>query len=219
MDDFKIQANTSIKLYPASIEKSIFQEMYDFLLFPVRCLFPYKWVQQLHLTDLGRERRRAVLPLLQGKILDIGCGPLAQLKNEYPYPKNIVSSDIIQWGNVDVICSADNVPFPNNTFNTIVMLACLNHITKRDEAIKEAHRVLQENGKIIITMINPIIGFIVHRLCAWFDYDHVRGMHQDEKMGLKNSYIMHLLTHNGFTTIQKNSFLYGLNTVFVAKKK
>ena len=218
MEDFKIRSNISIKKYGLNIKKNILQAIFDFIFFPLICLLPYKYVQFLHLTDLGRERRRAVIPYLKGKILDVGCGPLDELKNEYINSDDISTSDIVQWGNVDVVCPAEKLQFDNNSFDTVLMLACLNHIEDRNTALKETNRVLKKGGRIIITMINPFIGYLVHKICSWFDYDHIRGIKQKEEMGLSNKAVLILLKNNGFKNIYIKRFLYGLNKVFIAEK-
>ncbi|MFH1563960.1 MAG: class I SAM-dependent methyltransferase [Nitrospirota bacterium] len=174
INSYRVRSNLSIKKYGYDVRKSNIQHVYDFLFFPLRCILPYRWLQYLKLTDLGRERRCSAIPYLSGRILDIGCGPLNELKNEYKFPKNILNADIFQWGNVEVLCFGEYLPFKNERFDTVLMLACLNHIKNQQLAIEESYRVLKPEGRIIISMINPLIGFLVHSLVFWFDYDRDR---------------------------------------------
>ncbi len=215
---FKVRSNISSGRYGYEIAKSGIQHIYDFILFPLRCLLPYRWVRSMKLTDLGRERRMAVIPHLDGKILDVGCGPLDELRNEYVHGSNIIRTDVVQWGNVDPICSAEALPFKQESLNTVLMLACLNHVRDKKVAIKEAHRVLKRNGEIIITMINPFWGLLVHKLVFWFDYDRERGIAEGEEYGLTKKFVMQLLHSSGFKNVKTLSFLYGLNKLYIGEK-
>lgn len=215
---FKVKSNISIRKYGKSLNKSYLQEIYDLLFFPIRCTLPYRWVQGLKLTDLGRERRRAVIPYLNGRILDVGCGPLGELKDEYTYGKDIISTDIFQWGSVDLSCSAEALPFKDNTFDTVLMLACLNHFDNKDFAVKEAYRVLKPRGRIVLTMIGQTTGYLVHGAAFWFDYDHYRKRSKAETGGLSQSFIMRLLRNNYFRNLKIKPFLYGLNNLFIGEK-
>lgn len=215
---FKVKSNISLKMYGYNLEKSLFQEIYDFLFFPLRCVLPYRWIQRLNLTDLGRERRRVVIPYLKGRILDIGCGPLNELKNEYEFRNNIISTDIFQWDDIDLSCSADSLPFKENSFDIILMLACLNHFGNKELALKEAYRILKPGGKVLITMIGSMVGFFVHQVVFWFDYDHYRKRSKFETTGLSRHFVLELLKKYQFNRINDFPFLYGLNRLFIGEK-
>ncbi|CAN2040210.1 Methyltransferase type 11 domain protein [Candidatus Magnetomoraceae bacterium gMMP-15] len=212
---FSIEANQPIKKY-CNKEKTLIQKFVDFIYFPIRALLPYKWVQMLHLTDLGRERRMAVIPYLKGLILDVGCGPINQLKQEYS--GRTITCDIYNWGNLDVVCASEALVFQNQTFDSVVMLACLNHFKNISKALEEAHRVLKPDGRLIITMPSKFIGTIVHLAVSWFDYDHVRGMDQNEVFGLSKQTVKRYLEKGGFDLILEKGFIYNLNKLFIAKK-
>lgn len=215
---FKVKSNISANQHGRSIRENVLQQLYNFIFFPLRCILPYKWLQKLNLTDLGRERRRVAIPYLRGKILDVGCGPLRALKNEYKNDKDIISIDIVKWGDIDALCSAENLMFKESTFDTVLMLACLNHICDKRAAIKEAYRVLRLNGRIVISMINPFIGYIVHKLDFWFDYDRDRNVQSNEEYGLTTNFVIQMLRENRFKNIKIIRFLYGLNKLFIGEK-
>jgi demethylmenaquinone methyltransferase/2-methoxy-6-polyprenyl-1,4-benzoquinol methylase len=48
------------------------------------------------------------------------------------------------------LAKAEKLPFDDNYFDSVVLIDALHHIKKVDRAIKEAKRVLKNNGKIII---------------------------------------------------------------------
>ncbi|MBN2374461.1 methyltransferase domain-containing protein [bacterium] len=52
--------------------------------------------------------------------------------------------------NADVYCSGEILPFKNETFDLVFMVACLYQIPYPDKVIKEGRRVLKANGKILI---------------------------------------------------------------------
>src|SRR5690606_38498932 len=98
-------------------------------------------------------RIKKVLPHIEGNLLDIGCGNNKLTKL---YGSGI-GVDVYDWGNVDMIVEdSSRIGLPDNSFNTISILAALNHIPNRENVIRECHRLLQTDGKIIITMIPPL---------------------------------------------------------------
>jgi SAM-dependent methyltransferase len=213
---FAIDSNISIRLYNGS-KKSILQSIYDFVGFPLRVILPYRWVQLLYLTDLGRERRMAALTYLKGKVLDVGCGPINQVK--YEYKGDVVTCDVYQWGDVDIICPAEHLTVHDESFDTVLMLACLNHFQDKHQALSEAKRVLKPGGTLIISMpIAKLLGSLVHFVAAWFDYDRIRGIDDKEEYGMSRKAVRKYIYDSGFILIEEKGFLYNLNRLYVAKK-
>ena len=51
--------------------------------------------------------------------------------------------------------------------------------------MQEARRVLKDEGQLLITMINPVVGFVVHKIRHRYDLDQLeRGMGEEEANGL-----------------------------------
>ena len=132
---------------------------------------------------LERLRINKVLPHIEGNLLDIGCGNNKLTKM---YGKGI-GVDVFDWGDVDMIVEdSAKIDLEDNSFNTITILAALNHIPNRKTVIAECHRILHINGKIIITMIPPVISTIWHFLRKPWDVDQTeRGMKEGEVYGMK----------------------------------
>lgn len=47
---------------------------------------------------------------------------------------------------------ADNLPFPNNSFDAVVCMEVLEHLVDPRKAVSEFNRVLKDNGKVYVTV-------------------------------------------------------------------
>ena len=72
--------------------------------------------------------------------LDIGCG-LRKAGLEY------IGLDIRKSPNVDVIASAEALPFKSETFLEVYTRRCVQHIDNDERVFSEILRVLEKNGK------------------------------------------------------------------------
>lgn len=193
----------------------MFQHIYDFLLAPLRMgLLPDQAAERLGLNSLENERIFSVLPHIKGRLLDIGCGN-NRLCNIYG---NGVGVDVYDWGGGGMLLNNPYVlPFENDSFDTITMLASLNHIPERKKMLREVKRVLKDDGRVVITMINPIIGFIVHN-ALWHSEDKERGMAEGELDGIWNSELKQLFQQAGYHQVSRENFLYQLNNIHIYQK-
>lgn len=194
-------------------EKSFLQAIWDFIGIPFRLLlFDQAWLPAFRWTTLEEERLNIVYPLIKGKLLDVGAGPNT-LVNRYI---NGIGVDIFDWGNgVIVVDNTSNLPFENESFDTVTFIACLNHIPYRSAALKEAYRLLRPNGQLIITMINPLLGDIGHALWWYSEDKHRGGMKEGEKGGMWTSEVVDLCREAGFQLKSHRRFVYGINNLYV----
>lgn len=197
-------------------DRSLLSQTIDFIGAPLRMLvLPDRWSKKFGLTSLEDERFRAVLPEIRGRLLDIGAGAnrLVQLYGSG------VGVDVIDWGGgVVVVDDTRDLPFPDGSFDTVTLVACLNHIPYREEVLQEAYRVLVPGGKLVVTMIGRVLGDIGHALW-WYSEDKHREIQAGELMGMSNSSIKTLLKGAGFKQIMHRRFLYWMNNLFVAQKE
>jgi SAM-dependent methyltransferase len=189
--------------------------VWDFIGIPLRLLFlPDKLVKRLGMTTKQEERLKVVLPHVRGDLLDIAAGTNDLVKN---YGSGI-GIDVTDWGGgAKVVESFKNLPFSAKSFDTVCLIACLNHIPDRDELLAEILRILRPGGQLLITMIGPILGGIGHRFWWYGDKKH-RLIEEHEKNGMRSREIWTFCETAGFTRRRKKRFLYGLNNLYFVLK-
>lgn len=185
--------------------------------FPLVAFLTTQQARRLHLTPLDQERVEACLPCCTGLLLDVGCGPNELVRRH----GRGVGVDVYPWPDIDILCDTRRLPFPDASFDTAALLAVLNHIPRHDReaVLKEVHRVLRPTGRLLVTMLDPVIGRITHRLRLRQDPDQrERGMHRDEDYGLWDSEVRRLLETSGFQVKRRRRFVFGLNNLYLASK-
>lgn len=96
-----------------------------------------------------------------GRVLDIGCGayPNFLCHTEFQekfgldkLPTEQIDIQGVQLANFDLETQT-NLPFPDNFFDTVTMLAVFEHIepTKLPAVLKEIYRILKPGGQFILT--------------------------------------------------------------------
>lgn len=88
---------------------------------------------------------------LKGKILDVGCGVK-------PYKEYLIASteyigiDGQQKVRPDILARAQEIPFPDNYFDSVLCTEVLEHLPEPEEAIRQIKRVLKKNGYLYLTV-------------------------------------------------------------------
>ena len=162
---------------------------------------------------LAKRRIQAVLPHVNGRLLDVGCGS-NQLVRHYA---NGVGVDVHPWPGADVIVSdTATLAFEPESFDTITIVAALNHIPNRAAVLNECRRVLRPGGRVVITMLTPRTSRIWHWIRAPWDADQRdRGMQPGEVFGFTSAQLLDLFTRAGFILLSRHRFMLGLNQVYV----
>jgi SAM-dependent methyltransferase len=197
------------------------QKLKDRLCFPLLIFLSSDEARSLGLTPLDEERIAMARSRCRGLLLDIGCGANELIRHYRLIQGMAIGVDVHPWPGADVLCDTTQLPFPDTRFDTVTMIACLNHIplSSRDVALQEAKRVLKDEGQLLITMINPVVGFFAHTIRHRFDSDQLeRGMGEEEANGLWKKEVERLLDGNGFRIIQTVPFVFGLNRLYIAQK-
>ena len=194
----------------------IAKRLWDCVGIPFRfLLFDQRWLPVFGWTTLEEARFAAVLPVIEGELLDVGAGP-NRLVRQYGHG---IGVDVYDWrGGALVVETTAQLPFDGAHFDTVTFVAALNHIPYRLAAVKEAWRLLRPHGKLVITMIGPLIGMVGH-LLWWYSEDKQRGgMKPGEVGGLSTAEVAQLCQAAGFHLKSHTTFLYGLNNLYVFEK-
>ncbi len=201
-----------------NLVKSMAQATWDFVGIPFRLvLFPQHWLPRCGWTTLEAARIRAVQPLIRGRLLDIGAGANVLVRS-HAEPRS-VGVDVVDWGGgALVVENTAELPLEDASFDTVTFLACLNHIPYRERVVREAVRLLRPGGRLIITMINPILGGIGHALW-WYGEDRRRGgMAAGEVGGMWNKDIVAMCARAGLELTSHRRFVYGMNNLLVFER-
>jgi SAM-dependent methyltransferase len=199
---------------PLATRRSAWRRVYDHCLFPVNIWLGDEAAARLGLTPIDHERVAAVFPHVTGRLLDVACGTNL-LARTYGSGFGV---DIHPYPDMDVRGHSARLPFRSGVFDTVSLLACLNHITERRETLDECRRVLRPGGRLLVTMIPPWIGRFSHPIRRRHDPDQLeRGMAHEEDWGLTTGYLRSLLEGAGFELTRHVRFMWGLNHLYVAR--
>jgi len=191
------------------------------VLLPLKLLIPQPVVARIPILTTNEDIRVSLaLGWMKGYALDIGCGNNRLISEYRAKNGNGLGVDVYDWGRQDLLIQdTAHIPFPDQTFDTVTMIACINHIPNRDSVIAEAYRLLRPEGLLILTNLTPVVSRIWHNLAFWDKDFHERGMQPGEKYGFWSADIERLLRENGFSIWHRKSFSLGLNTLYICRKR
>ncbi|MHB9019326.1 MAG: class I SAM-dependent methyltransferase [Minisyncoccota bacterium] len=113
---------------------------------------------------------------LPSPILEIGSLRVESQKIKFPLFKDIfinkkvVGCDMRPGYGVDVVENAESLSFKDKSFSTVILADTIEHAENFFKIIEEAHRVLDDNGIIIITSFLILKFIIIHRIFG--DFPH-----------------------------------------------
>jgi len=188
----------------------------DRLCFPILVFLDYKASKKIGLTPIDDERSYACLKHSKGTTLDVGCGDgrfMDTYGSGYCLDRVFINNSRFVLGN------AEKIPFKDKTFDTVTFIASLNHIVDREVALIEAVRVLKDDGQVLITMIDPFIGFLVHKIIRKrCDPDQIRRrMKKGERLGLTETQIKTLSSNADLKVVAIKSILLYCNRLYICK--
>lgn len=147
----------------------------------------------------------------KGILLDIGCGEKPYKELTIPFVEKHIGLDHINSlhskSQVDLFGTAYEIPLKENSVDTILCTAVLEHLEEPDKALKEANRVLKKNGYAIYTV--PLF---------WHIHEEPRDFFRYTEYGLKylfeknNFEIVELKPLSGFWVTFGQEFVYYLWT-------
>lgn len=145
-----------------------------------------------------RKNLEELLPVLNGRLLDIGCGtkPYADLccnVNQY-IGMEIEGSE----SKADVYYDGKRIPFGDKSFDSVLSTEGFEHVFNPYEFMKEVNRILKINGKLIITV--PFV---------WDEHEQPYDYARYSSFGLK-----YILNAYGFEIIEHSRINNGVELIF-----
>jgi SAM-dependent methyltransferase len=141
-----------------------------------------------HYLALGRlaeqieeEARRRLAGRSDAKVLDIGCGQKPYLPFFSPFAGKYVGVDLAPGPYVDVVAPAEELPFPDASFDLVLCTQALEHVAEPGKVLAEIHRVLAPGGTALVSV--PFV-FLYHPDPVESDQDYWRWTHS----GLRRSF-------------------------------
>ncbi len=141
-------------------------------------------------TILQKNLTQAAKKYLKGNLLDIGCGTkpykevlsgLVDSHTGIDYPGTLHDRS-----NIDIFCTAYNIPYINGYFDSAICTATLEHLEEPEIAIRECFRVLRSGGVSIYSV--PFI---------WHLHEEPRDFYRYSKYGLD-----YLFKKSGFDVLE-----------------
>jgi len=169
---------------------------------------------------LRSKRINAVLPHLKGNILDYGCG-VGSLAG-YCQPDQYLGLDVdaaslaVARARYTGFRFADTLS-PAERFDTIVLLAVIEHLPSPEKTLSELHAVLNVNGRIVLTTPHPLFHQF-HRLGAIIGLFSIEASRQHHVL-FDYQHMTLLADSAGFQTETFRSFLGGANQLFVLRAR
>jgi len=174
---------------------------------------------------LQRQRRRVVSPYIHGDVLDLGCGITdiwALLRPDQHY--------VGVEGHPGMLCwLRENRPgyefhrrdldkdelALERQFDTILLLAVIEHLKKPDRILAQIPRYLKLDGKLLITTPSPL-GDVIHKIGARIGLFYMEAVREHETIFTYDA-LRARLERTGLKVIYYQSFLLGGNQLFICQ--
>lgn len=154
---------------------------------------------------LSKWRNKKVAKQIHPPFLDIACGDNL-LKKKIGTGYGI---DVVNYGTTDVLVKDFNeLPFKQGSFNSVSIVASLNYFDQPQKVLSESSRVLRSGGKVILTLINPMVGRLWHRVREpWAKHP-----------GFSYEQLQSFTSGTGLMLTRRLRFMFGLNNLYIFTK-
>lgn len=92
---------------------------------------------------------------LSGEVLDVG-GKKENKRGSYRPNMDQVNTwkylNTDESTNPDYLCSAEDIPVSDDTFDTVILAEVLEHLENPERVLQECHRITKKGGQLIATM-------------------------------------------------------------------
>ena len=159
------------------------------------------------------------------RIIDFGCGSNFALLNCFPkkyFTKYVgidplASSKLIN-DSVEIIKSKiEKSIVKENNFDTVVMLALLEHVDDPEKIVNKAYKLLKKNGVVVATtpsiIAKPVLEFLSYKLGIVSKREI-----EEHKQYFTPRFIKNIFYNVGFKNVIIKRFEFGFNILIVAKK-
>ena len=109
----------------------------------------------------------------------------------------------------------DKQPFEDSSFDVIVLLATIEHITDKTIVAREAWRLLRPGGRVIITIPSSAVDKILDCLIY---LKLVDGMSLEEHHGFDVNGLADIFESEGLRLKHRKKFQLGLNNLFIFER-
>jgi len=160
-----------------------------------------------HIHD--RELKNYATSYLKGRLIDIGCGKKPYKKLLAPYVKEHVGVDhektLHDRSQIDLFGTAYDIPAENESFDSALCTAVLEHLEEPEAALCECFRVLNPGGYAIYSI--PFI---------WHLHEEPRDFYRFSKYGIKYLFekagfeIVEIKALSGFWVTFGQLFVYNI---------
>ena len=163
------------------------------------------------------------------RLLDVGCGtgiflkilekkyPSVQLNGIDPNQAMLAKASEKLSSKVDLeLGSAESLPYDSQSFDWLVLSNCLGHIKNQEVALSEAHRVLKDDGKVIITdWTKDFLAMrFVNLYTQLFDYAEYNSLKSSETIVMMEKLRFECISAENY----KINWFWGLYTILGTKR-
>ena len=153
--------------------------------------------------------KQYVSTYLRGRLIDIGCGTKPYKELLAPYVTEHIGVDHVDTfhdkSNIDLFGTAYEIPVDEQSFDSAICTAVLEHLEEPEQALRECHRVLKRGGVAIYSV--PFIWHLHEEPRDFFRYSKYGLKYLFEKVGFE---IMELKPLSGFWVTFGQLFVYNL---------
>ena len=155
---------------------------------------------------LSHWRNREVKREVIGNLLDIACGDNRLVRSYRGSGKGI---DIQAFQNVDLVVNDfSKIPFPDQSFDTVTIVASLNYFPNATNVLTEIRRILADPCRLIITMPNSSL------IKYWLKIRDPKA----HRLFMPQSEIVKVIVNSGFKILDSKRFMLGFNRLYVCTK-
>ena len=141
---------------------------------------------------LLQEQIARYAPKLTGALLDVGAGHCRRYAACFRHVSSYRTLDWDPAGNPDIVGSAEAIPLPDASIDSILCTQVLEHVPHPDRALREFFRILRPGGHCLLTVPqenelheepHDYFRYTKYGLCVLFEEEGFTMEHIDQRGG------------------------------------